>query len=59
MNNPLPKWLNYSIVDGVINIWGIPKKSDEKEILIRTINDMKITVHSFKIIIQDTFENKI
>lgn len=52
-NNPLPKWLNYSIVDGIINIWGIPNPSDENEILIRIINDMMITVHSFRIVIND------
>ena len=52
-NNPLPNWLNYQIVDGIINIWGIPNPSDDAEILVRIINNLLFTVFSFRIIIQD------
>ncbi|KAL4454313.1 hypothetical protein ABPG74_012270 [Tetrahymena malaccensis] len=53
INNPLPKWLNCEIVDGVIHIWGIPKAKDEPEILIRIVNEMQFTICSFLIIIKD------
>ncbi|EAR90814.2 transmembrane protein, putative (macronuclear) [Tetrahymena thermophila SB210] len=52
-NNPLPKWLNFQIIDGIINIWGIPQPSDEPEILIRIINDLGLAIYSFHIFIQD------
>ncbi|EAS04253.3 MFS transporter (macronuclear) [Tetrahymena thermophila SB210] len=53
INNPLPKWLNCEIIDGVIHIWGIPKAKDEPEILIRIVNELQFTVFSFLIIIKD------
>jgi hypothetical protein len=37
-NNPLPKWLNCEIIDGIIFMWGTPKLNDEPEILIRIID---------------------
>ncbi|KAL4459831.1 hypothetical protein ABPG74_003357 [Tetrahymena malaccensis] len=57
MNNPLPKWLNFSIIDGVINLWGVPQPNDEAEILIRIINDTGFAIYSFHIIIQDQLGN--
>ncbi|EAR90815.2 transmembrane protein, putative (macronuclear) [Tetrahymena thermophila SB210] len=52
-NNPLPKWLNFQIIDGIIHIWGIPQPSDEPEILIRIINNLGLAIYSFHIFIQD------
>ncbi|EAR90818.3 MFS transporter, putative (macronuclear) [Tetrahymena thermophila SB210] len=57
MNNPLPKWLKFQIIDGVINMWGIPQPNDEAEILIRIINDTGFAIYSFHIIIQDQLGN--
>ncbi|KAL4459827.1 hypothetical protein ABPG74_003353 [Tetrahymena malaccensis] len=52
-NNPLPKWLHFQILDGIIHIWGVPQPSDEPEILIRIINDLGLAIYSFHIFIQD------
>ncbi|KAL4506663.1 hypothetical protein ABPG72_000234 [Tetrahymena utriculariae] len=57
MNNPLPKWLNFQIIDGVINMWGVPQPNDEAEILIRIINYNGFAIYSFHIIIQDQLGN--
>ncbi|EAR97574.2 MFS transporter (macronuclear) [Tetrahymena thermophila SB210] len=53
INNPLPKWLNCEIIDGIIHIWGIPKAKDEPEIQIRIINEFLLPVYSFNILIKD------
>ncbi|KAL4500462.1 hypothetical protein ABPG72_003413 [Tetrahymena utriculariae] len=53
IHNPLPKWLNCEIIDGVIHIWGVPKAKDEPEILIRIVNEISFTICSFLIIIKD------
>ncbi|KAL4446483.1 hypothetical protein ABPG74_001224 [Tetrahymena malaccensis] len=53
INNPLPKWLNCEIMDGIIHIWGIPKAKDEPEIQIRIINEFLLPVYSFIILIKD------
>ncbi|KAL4459832.1 hypothetical protein ABPG74_003358 [Tetrahymena malaccensis] len=58
-NNPLPKWLNYKIVDGVIHFYGSPQVSDEPEILIRLFNKTGFSVYSFKIIIKDQQGNDL
>ncbi|KAL4472026.1 hypothetical protein ABPG72_007075 [Tetrahymena utriculariae] len=53
INNPLPKWLNCEIMDGIIHIWGIPKAKDEPEIQIRIMNEYLFPVFSFTILIKD------
>ncbi|KAL4459833.1 hypothetical protein ABPG74_003359 [Tetrahymena malaccensis] len=58
-NNPLPKWLNHQIRDGIIHIWGVPKINDDPEIRIRVISQNQITIRSFHIVIQDEKGNDL
>jgi len=37
-NSLLPKWLNCDIIDGTINIWGVPGIFDDSNIQIRIID---------------------
>ncbi|EAR90819.2 hypothetical protein TTHERM_00142260 (macronuclear) [Tetrahymena thermophila SB210] len=58
-NNPLPKWLNYRIIDGVIYLFGFPEACEESEILIRIFNKTGFSVYSFHINIKDQNGNDL
>ncbi|KAL4511966.1 hypothetical protein ABPG72_012811 [Tetrahymena utriculariae] len=52
-NNPLPKWLNCQIINGIIHIWGTPKSNDEPELLIKIFDQLTFTILSYHLYIKD------
>ncbi|KAL4506656.1 hypothetical protein ABPG72_000227 [Tetrahymena utriculariae] len=58
-NNPLPKWLNHQIINGIMHLWGVPKINDDPEILIKVISQNQITIRSSHLVIQDETGNDL
>ena len=52
-NNPVPKWLNCHISEGVIHLSGVPSINDQGHILIRIIDKLQLIVYSYRLLIKD------